>query len=198
MYQARMQLGRPIRRIAIVGAGAISASWATLFLASGFNVIATDQRSGARVDLQAKIGAAQRDLVRIGLSLEAAIELLDFTPDLQRALWDADFIQESGPERPEDKIKLFAEMDAAAPANTVIASSSFPLITSKVLSASRHPERCVIGHSSDLPHITSVVEVVGGVETSSVAIRQTTSLYASLGKTPIRLRTAHGEGQNLP
>jgi 3-hydroxyacyl-CoA dehydrogenase len=198
MYQAGMQLGRPIRRIAIVGAGAIGASWATLFLACGFNVIATDQSSGARISLQAKINSARQDLARMGLPLETAIELLEFTPDLEQALWDADFIQESGAEKPEGKIRLFAEMDAAAPANTVIASSSFPLTTSKVLSASRHPERCVIGHPSDLPHITSVVEVVGGAETSLVAIRQTMSLYASLGKTPIHLRTEHGEGQDLP
>jgi 3-hydroxyacyl-CoA dehydrogenase len=198
MYQSGMQLDRPIRRIAIVGAGAIGASWATLFLACGFNVIATDPSSGARIGLQAKIKSARQDLARMGLPLEKATKLLEFTPDLEQALWDADFIQESGPGKPEGRIRLFAEMDAAAPADTVIASSSSPLITSKVLSASRHPERCVVGHPSDLPHITSVVEVVGGVETSSVAIRQTMTLYASLGKTPIHLRTEHGQGQDLP
>jgi carnitine 3-dehydrogenase len=161
-------------------------------------VIATDRTSGARIGLQAKIKSARQDLARIGLPLEAAIDLLEFTPDLEQALWDADFFQECGPENPEVKIKLFAKMDAAAPADTVIASSSFPPITSKVLSASRHPERCVIGHPSALPHLASVVEVVGGAETSLAAIRQTMFLYASLGKTPIHLRTEHGEGQDLP
>jgi carnitine 3-dehydrogenase len=190
-------LNRPIRRIAVVGAGAVGASWATLFLARGYSVIATDPALGARIDLEHKIKAARQDLARIVGPLEEAIELLEFTPDLEQALWDADFIQESGPENPERKIRLFAEMDGAAPANTIIASSSFPLITSKVQSASRHPERCLIGYPSDLPHLTSLVEVVGGVRTSQEAIRQTMSLYTSIGKTPIHIRMEHAESSGF-
>lgn len=188
-----MQAIRPIRRIAVVGAGAVGASWATLLLACGFSAVATDPAARARIDLHHKIKAAQADLARIGLSFEATRGRLEFTPDLDQALWDADFILESGPEKLDDKIKLFVEMDAGAPANTIVASSSLPLIVGKVQSARRHPERCVIGHPSDLPHLTSLVEVVGGVKTSQEAIRRTKALYISIGKTPIHLRMEHAE-----
>jgi len=60
----------------------------------------------------------------IGLSPRASSDRLEFTTDMKKALSRADFVQENGPERPDFKIKLFAEIDAATPPDSIIASSS--------------------------------------------------------------------------
>ena len=64
-----------------------------------------------------------------------------------------DFVQENGPENSELKIKLFAEMDDATPSDSIIASSSSGITMSVIQSGCRHPERCVIGHPFNPPHL---------------------------------------------
>src|SRR5262249_21950830 len=100
----------------------------------------------------------------------------------------ADFVQENGPERKDFKIKLFADMDAATPENSIIASSSSGLTMSVMQSACKHPERCVIGHPFNPPHVIPLVEVVAGEKTSVEAVKQAISFYASIGKKPIHIR----------
>jgi 3-hydroxyacyl-CoA dehydrogenase len=142
-----MSLNKPVRRIAIVGTGVIGASWAALYLARGFNVIATDPAPNAEANLRQYIDAAWKDLTVLGLSSKASRDHLEFTLNLKQALSDADFVQENGPERQDFKIKLFADMDAATPLDSIIASSSSGLTMSVMQSACKHPERCVIGHN---------------------------------------------------
>src|SRR5690349_13863944 len=122
--ETSMAKNKEIRNIAIVGTGVIGASWAALYLARGFNVIATDPAPNAETKLRQYIDAAWKDLTTIGLSPNASIDHLQFTPDLKQALARADFVQENGPERRDFKINLFAEMDLATRPDTIIASSS--------------------------------------------------------------------------
>src|SRR5260370_22627009 len=79
-------------------------------------------------------------------------------------------------------------MDRASPADSIIASSSAGLTMSVLQSACDHPERCVIGHPLNPPHITPLVEVVGGAKTSPEVVQQAMSFCASIGKKPIHLR----------
>ena len=81
---------------------------------------------------------------------------------MKEALAQADFVQENGPERPDFKIKLFADMDDATPPDSIIASSSSGITQSVMQSKCKHPERCVVGHPFNPPHIIPLVEVVGG------------------------------------
>src|ERR1700675_357178 len=110
-----MSLNKPVRRIAIVGTGVIGASWAALYLARGLNVVATDPAPNAEANLRQYIDAAWKDLTVIGLSPKASRDRLEFILDMKKALSDADLVQENGPERPDFKMKLFADMDAATP-----------------------------------------------------------------------------------
>jgi 3-hydroxyacyl-CoA dehydrogenase len=183
-----MASDKPIRRIAIVGTGVIGASWAAEFLAHGFDVIATDPAPNAEANLRKYIDAAWPALTAMGLSKNASRERLGFTTDMKKALSDADLVQENGPERPDFKIKLFADMDAATPADSIIASSSSGITMSVMQSACKHPERCVIGHPFNPPHLIPLVEVVGGSKTSPETIRRAMDFYASIGKKPIHLR----------
>jgi len=107
---------------------------------------------------------------------------------MKEALSKADFVQENGPERPDFKIKLFADMDDAAPPDSIIASSSSGITMSVMQSQCKRPERCVIGHPFNPPHIIPLVEVVGGSKTSPEAVQQAMAFYASIGKKAIHLR----------
>jgi len=179
---------KQIRNIAIVGTGVIGASWAALYLARGFNVIATDPAPNAEENLHRFIDAAWKDLTVTGLSPNASRDHLEFTTDMKKALSDADFVQENGPERQDFKIKLFADMDDATPPDSIIASSSSGLTMSVMQSACKHPERCVTGHPFNPPHVIPLVEVVAGAKTSPQTVEQTISFYESIGKKPIHVR----------
>jgi 3-hydroxyacyl-CoA dehydrogenase len=182
-----MSFNKPIRRIAIVGTGVIGASWAAQYLARGFDVVATDPAPNAEANLRKYIDEAWETLTTIGLSPGASRDRLSFTPNMKDALSRADLVQENAPERPEFKIKLFADMDEATPVDSLIASSSSGITMSVMQSKCKHPERCVIGHPFNPPHIIPLVEVVGGTKTSPDAIKQAMSFYASIGKKPILL-----------
>ena len=183
-----MSLDKPVRRIAIVGTGVIGASWAALYLARGFNVIATDPGPNAEANLRQYIDTAWKELAILGLSSNASRDHLEFTLDMKKALADADFVQENGPERQDFKIKLFADMDAATSPDSIIASSSSGLTMSVMQSACKHPERCVIGHPFNPPHVIPLVEVVAGAKTSPETVQQAISFYTSIGKKPIHVR----------
>ena len=183
-----MSFNKPIHRIAIVGTGVIGASWAAQYLARGFDVVATDPAPNAEANLRKYVDEAWTQLEAIGLSPGAARDRLSFTPDMKAALAQADLVQENAPERPEFKIKLFADMDTAAPADSLIASSSSGITPSVMQSKCKHPERVLVGHPFNPPHIIPLVEVVGGAKTAPEAIKQAMAFYASIGKKPIQLR----------
>ena len=183
-----MSADKPIRRIAIVGTGVIGASWAALFLAHGLEVIATDPAPNAEENLREYIDNAWPALEQLGLSFGASKERLSFTTKLSDALEGVDLVQENGPERPDFKIKLFADMDALTPETTILASSSSGIPIGISQSSCKHPERCVIGHPFNPPHLIPLVEVVGSEKTSSATIERAIAFYASIGKRPIHVR----------
>jgi len=182
-----MDYKKSIKRIAIVGTGVIGASWAAQYLARGFDVVATDPAPGAEEKLREYVKNAWPDLVNIGLTAGASMDRLSFTTDMKEALSNADFVQENGPERPDFKIKLYAEMDALTPVDSIIASSSSGIIPSVMQTDCKHPERVLIGHPFNPPHIIPLVEVVGGTKTSAAALKQAMHFYDSIGKRSILL-----------
>ncbi len=182
-----MTYDKPIKKIAVVGTGVIGASWSAQYLARGFDVVATDPAPGAEDALRKYVDNAWGQLTTIGLSKGARRDRLTFTTNMAEALANADLVQENGPERPDFKIKLFAQMDEATPLDSLIASSSSGITMSVMQSACKHPERCVVGHPFNPPHIIPLVEVVGGTKTSPEAIAQAMAFYAAIGKKPVLL-----------
>ena len=183
-----MSYDKPIRRVAIVGTGVIGASWTAQYLARGLDVVATDPAPNAEQKLRAYVDEAWQDLTSIGLAPGATRERLSFTTDMRAALASADFVQENGPERPDFKIKLYADMDAATPPDSLIASSSSGITPSVMQSNCKHPERVLVGHPFNPPHVVPLVEIVPGSKTSPAAVEQAVRFYTSLGKKPIVLK----------
>jgi 3-hydroxyacyl-CoA dehydrogenase len=183
-----MSQNKPIRRIAVIGTGVIGASWTALFLANGLEVVATDVAPDAEAALKRFVAAAWPALQRLGLASGASQDKLTFTAALSAAVKDVDLVQENGPEKIDFKRTLYRQLDELLHPSVIIASSSSGLTMSDIQSACEmHPERCVIGHPFNPPHLVPLVEIVGGAKTSDDTIRRATEFYADLGKKPVRL-----------
>lgn len=184
-----MSQNKPIRRVAIIGTGVIGASWAALFLAKGLDVVATDVAPGAEAALRRFVSLAWPALERLGLAPGASQNRLSFTPALPDAVKDADLVQENGPEKIDFKKTLYRQLDELLHPSVIIASSSSGLTMSEIQSACElHPERCVIGHPFNPPHLVPLVEIVGGGKTSKDTIERVDEFYTSLGKRTVRVK----------
>jgi 3-hydroxyacyl-CoA dehydrogenase len=179
---------KPIRRVAIIGTGVIGASWSALFLAKGLEVTATDVAPNAEAALRRFIDEAWPALTRLGLAPGASQSKLKFTAALADAVKGADLVQENGPERIDFKKKLYGQLDELLPADVIIASSSSGLTMSEIQSGCpSHPERCVIAHPFNPPHLIPLVEIVGGAKTSEATIQRALEFFNSLGKRAVHL-----------
>jgi len=179
---------RQIKRVAIIGTGVIGASWTALFLANGLEVVATDVAPDAEAALKRFVDAAWPALKRLGLAPNASQSNLRFTADLPTAVKNADFVQENGPERIDFKKKVYGQLDVLLSPDVIIASSSSGLTMSGIQSGCpSHPERCVIGHPFNPPHLVPLVEIVGGAKTSEDTIKRASEFYTAIGKRTVRL-----------
>jgi 3-hydroxyacyl-CoA dehydrogenase len=178
-----------MQTIAIIGTGVIGASWATVFLARGMDVIAADPASGAEHALRRTVAAQWGAMQQIGLSSGASLERLRFAASPEDAVAEVDFVQENGPERLDVKRDLFRRLDEAAPTDSLLATSASTITVSEFQDAcTRHPERVVLGHPFNPPHLIPLVEVGGGKLTAEDAIERALAFYRAIGKHPIRLR----------
>ena len=150
---------------------------------------ATDPGPGAEAALRATIASQWAALPAEGLAPGASPNRLRFTTSLEAAVADAQFVQENGPERLDLKRDLFRRLDAAAPADTILATSSPSITVSQFQDArAHHPERVVLGHPFNPPHLIPLVEVAGGNATSAEAVERSLAFYRAIGKHPIQLR----------
>src|SRR5499426_519011 len=179
---------KPIRRIGIIGTGVIGASWTSLYLAKGLQVVATDVAPNAEAALRKFVETAWPALKRLGLSRGASQSNLKFTADLAQAVARADLVQENGPERIDFKQKLYGQLDELLPPDVIIASSSSGLTMSDIQSGgTSHTDRCVIAHPFNPPHLIPLVEIVGGAKTSEATIRRAAEFYTLIGQRTVRL-----------
>ena len=178
-----------IRRVAVVATGVIGASWATVFLARGLDVAAADPAPGAEDALRRAVEAQWPAMETMGLAPGASRDRLRFAASPEEAVAGAQFVQENGPERLDLKRDLFRRLDEAAPADAVLATSSSTITASEIQDAcARRPERVVLGHPFNPPHLIPLVEVAGGRATSAEAVERAMGFYRALGKRPIRLK----------
>ena len=185
-----MSYDKAVKQITVVGTGTIGASWTTHYLSRGFDVTATDPGPDAEAKVRKYVDEAWGLLEANGLVADGASrDRLSFTANQSDALAKADFVQENAPERPgtDFKPKLYVDLDDATPEDTIIASSSSGIPPSTIQSMCKHPERVLIGHPFNPPHIVPLVEVVGGTKTSPDAVKQAMAFYAEVGKKPILL-----------
>lgn len=182
-----------INTVAIIGCGSIGASWAALFLAQGLTVKAFDINPAAQTFLHNLVTDALPVLARLNLVKNTSAKPTDilFTTTLEEVLGpDVDFVQENGPEKLPFKQDLFASITKHVRRDTIIATSSSGLTCSSIQEGANiaHPERCVVGHPFNPPHLIPLVEVVGGSQTSPEAISRTMEFYNNVGKKPVHVK----------
>lgn len=127
-------------------------------------------------------------LERIGLSEGASKDRLSFTADLAEAASEADFIQESVPEREDLKMDILARVDAVAPPEAIIASSTSGFLPTCLQSECQRPERVVVGHPFNPVYLLPLVEVVGGERTSPETVQRAMDFYRAIGMRPLHVR----------
>jgi len=178
-----------IKTIGIVGSGVIGAGWAARCLAHGLDVVAWDPAPDAEAKLRAKIANAWPALERVGLAAGASPDRMRFVPTPERAVENADFVQESAPENEDLKRRLMARLDAAARPEALIASSSSGLLPSRFQADCRTPGRVLVGHPFNPVYLLPLVEVLGGEATAPASLDTATAFYTSIGMRPLRVRT---------
>ncbi|WP_431817189.1 3-hydroxyacyl-CoA dehydrogenase NAD-binding domain-containing protein [Gordonia jacobaea] len=162
-----------IRAAGVVGAGAIGLSWIKLLARQQIPIVVADP------------DPATPERVRSVVGEWSTVTYVDDAADAARRV---DIVFEAGPERIDVKRTLFAAMDASAPPETVLTSSSSGFTPSEIQGDCTRPERVVVAHPFNPPDLVPLVEVVGGKATDEWAVEKTMRVLASLGKRPIRLR----------
>jgi carnitine 3-dehydrogenase len=183
-----MALITSIKTFAAIGTGVIGGGWVARALAHGLDVVAWDPAPDAERTLRQTLDNAWPALQRSGLAPGASASRLRFADSVERCVAEADFVQESAPEREDLKLRLHAQIGAAARPDALIASSTSGLLPSQFYAEAKHAERCLVGHPFNPVYLLPLVEVVGGRQTSAEAIAGAQQIYTSLGMRPLHVR----------
>jgi L-gulonate 3-dehydrogenase len=173
--------------VGLVGVGLIGRAWANVFSRAGWNVRLWDPVPAALADAPKLIAQSLEDVARHGLAKDpaAAVKRIAAAVSLEAAVQDVELVVESGPERVEVKIELFARLDAAAAANAILASSSSAIVTSRFTENLKGRHRCLVAHPVNPPHVVPIVELSGAPWTSPETIARARAIYDSVGQVPI-------------
>lgn len=169
-----------MKRIACVGFGIIGASWAAVFARGGCQVLAYDPnpREAERGLAYAREACADQ---------AGAADRIHLARSLAEAASNADFVQESAPEREALKRELFAELDLLVPRGTVLASSTSEILPSAFLTGHDGSERMLVAHPLNPPHLIPAIEICPSSATSPAAINAAASLFRACGQSPLVL-----------
>jgi carnitine 3-dehydrogenase len=178
---------KEMQKIAVVGGGLIGMSWASLFLARGMEVVVVEPRQETEVELRNFVADAWPKLQALGLTTSKALRHAEFTTDYGR-LSGVDFVQENGPDRIEVKRLLIRQLEQAIAPDVVIASSTSSLMASDIQREAQHPERILVGHPMNPPHLVPMVELVSGKQTSEESMQTAEVFYRQMERVTIRVK----------
>lgn len=178
------------RHVAIVGVGLIGRAWAAIFARAGWQVRLWDAHAPTLAAAPEMVREELRGLARHGLAddAEAAADRVTAAASLADALSGVEFVQENGPERVEDKIAIFRELDRMTPPTATIASSTSAIVASLFTEQLEGRARCLVGHPVNPPHLVPVVEVCGAPWTSPEALDHARAVYLAIGQVPIAVK----------
>ena len=179
-------------KIAVVGAGLIGRAWALSFARAGYDVALTDTLPDQIETAFAFIDSALEELAGFDLlsgARPAEVRArIHGVADLAEALAGADHVQENTPEDIATKRAVFAELDAQAPADAVIASSTSALLPSAFSEGLKGRARCLVAHPINPPYLVPAVEIVPAPWTDAAAVERTRRLMAAAGHAPMVLK----------
>ncbi|MDE0150475.1 MAG: 3-hydroxyacyl-CoA dehydrogenase NAD-binding domain-containing protein [Rhodospirillaceae bacterium] len=177
-----------IERAACIGGGVIGGGWAARFALNGIDVAICDPDPDAERKAGAMLENAERAFARLFGDDRPAPGALRFAGSVAEAVDGAGFVQESVPERLDLKRAVLAEIDAAAPAGILVASSTSGLLPSDMQRGLRSPGRMLVGHPFNPVYLLPLVELVAGRDTHPASVKRAAEIYASLGMKPVTVR----------
>ena len=177
------------RNVAIVGAGLIGRAWAAIFARAGWNVRLTDPHIPTLKAAPRLIRDELYALARHGLAddPDGAVARVSAAGNLEEAVRGAEFVQENGPERVEDKRVIFAQLDKLAPKHALLVSSTSAITASRFTETLPGRARCLVGHPVNPPHLVPLVELCGAPWTSSDAVDRARNIYREIGQVPVTI-----------
>lgn len=183
---------KDIKKIACVGAGTIGHSWALLFAQKGYSVYLYDIKNEVVQSALDRIKSGLQTLVEVEVitkeEADTAFGRIKGTATLAEAVKEADFVQESSLELLDVKKKVFKDISELCPEHTILASSSSGISMTEISEETKGPERCIVSHPFNPPHIIPLVELVPGDKTSEETIETARDFYTKLGKKTVVVR----------
>lgn len=176
--------------VAIVGAGSIGVAWALVFARAGHAVALHDPDTARLALSAAELGDRLDELRAHGLLDEDPAGIaarVRRCPDLDEALAGAIHVQECAPEDRDLKRRIFADLDARAAPDAVLASSSSFLPASAFADGLPGSARCLVAHPGNPPYLLPVVELVPAPFTAAETVDRTAALMAGAGMSPVRV-----------
>jgi 3-hydroxybutyryl-CoA dehydrogenase len=168
------------RSIAIVGGGLMGAGIAQVFAVAGHSVTVFEPLEDIRATVRPRI---LQTLSSYGLD-ESAADAVAVTGNFAQAVERADYVTEAAPEKLELKQKIFADLVAACPATTILASNTSVIPIHRIAAGLPTAERIVGTHWWNPAGLIPLVEVIQSVQTSDATIHATMELLTSIGKSP--------------
>ncbi|MEM2169752.1 MAG: 3-hydroxyacyl-CoA dehydrogenase NAD-binding domain-containing protein [Candidatus Bathyarchaeia archaeon] len=179
-------------KVACIGAGTIGRSWALLFALRGYEVtlhdISDDILNDAVGMIRTYLSMLCEEEVIGRESANKVMERIKTSTSIRRAVTGAGYVQESVFEDLNLKKGVFKEVDEYVAPDAILASSTSGLPMSKIQSELKHPDRCIIVHPINPPHLIPLVEIVPGWKTSVETINRTVELMFKLGKVPVVIK----------
>ena len=181
-----------IKRVACVGGGVIGSSWAIQFAMKGLDVVLYDindeQLAKSQAQMHKSLDALEQFKAVTPQRRQDIADRVKLTTSMEEAVKNAQFIQESGPERLEIKRSILAQVEEYASADAIYASSTSGLLVSDIAAQAAHPERCVGAHPYNPPHLIPLVELTSGDKTDPELLQLAYDFYQSIGKEAVLLR----------
>lgn len=175
-------------KVGLIGGGVIGAGWAARLVINGHDVAIYDPDPEVERKVGEVMANADRAYRKLTLAPLSARGRITFASSVEAAVAEADFIQESAPEREDLKIRLLAQIDRACRPETVIATSTSGLLPTRLQSEMAHPERFTVGHPFNPVYLLPLVEICGGERTSAAAKERAAAFYRSIGMKPLHLQ----------
>ncbi len=172
------------KRIAIIGAGLMGSGLATVFARGGHDVLITDPLPQSLDTVRQRVGQI---LLSLGDSEEAAARVMPVA-SMGNAVATADIVVEAAPEKLELKQQIFADVEAAARPDAILASNTSVIPISKIMARVKRKGRALGTHWWNPPYLVPLVEVIQTAKTDGVIVQQMMALLTSLGKVPVHVK----------
>lgn len=190
--QYKKELNMDIKKIAVIGCGTMGHGIAQTYAAYGYKTVCTGRSEKSLETAKTLVESNVKTMLGAGFITEeqakAVEENLSFSTDIAEAAADADYVVEASPEDPQVKAALFAQLDQICKPEAILTSTTSAMNIYSFIKVS-HPERLLIVHWNNPPHILPLVEIVAGPESDPEIVAGVRKMLEDMDKKPVVLNT---------